>query len=61
VSIDCKACCKQLKLLASYNKILIQLLVRKMECCSLDQEESYLQLQVLVLETYELFTTTDTG
>jgi len=59
VSIDHIACGKHMRLLASYNKILKQLLVRNKECHSLDQEEGHLQLPVLILETCELFTMCD--
>jgi len=41
VSIDYTACGKWLRALASYNKVPKQLVVQKMECNSLDQEQSY--------------------
>ena len=41
VSIDYTACDKWLRALASYNKVPKQLVVQKMECNSLDQEQSY--------------------
>jgi len=59
VSINHIACGKHMRLLASYNKILKQLLVKNKECHSLDQEEGHSQLPVLILETCELFTMPD--
>ena len=60
--IDHLACSKirvkmqqMVKILALYNKIPKQLRVGNMECHHVDQEERYLQLQVLFPDACELF------